>query len=67
MNTKLAIFSPRPDSINPINPSGQKRIPKGPYDFASAIGASRMDFEGAGMVDKRASFTKKAQAILDKL
>ena len=47
----MSIFSPRPDSINPITPNSQKRMLRGPHPYTRAIGSSRLSFEGSA-VDK---------------
>lgn len=64
---KLSIFVPRPNEINAMNPRSQKRQDKHSFKAMGMIGASRMDSEWGGAVDKIAGLTEKAQAVLNKL
>jgi hypothetical protein len=64
---KQSIFVPRPNEINAMNPRSQKRQDRHTFKALGMIGASRMDSEFGGAVDKIAGLTEKAKVVLDKL
>jgi hypothetical protein len=61
----MSIFVPRPNEINAIRPSSQKKL--NPMGNVNLIGASRKQVDFGGPVKFGGLMTKKAQAIMEKL